>query len=79
MLELPELDLVVVGAPNDLHCQIAVQMSHRRQTHRNGEALVPESGGGGPNDCRVRAGSRETDVCGGPLFRAQICPAQAAS
>ncbi len=56
LLEMDEIDMVVLGVPNDLHCEFTARRGGGRQARGLREAAVPEPAGGRPDDRRLPAG-----------------------
>ena len=63
LLEMEEIDLVVIGVPNDLHCQVTLAAAAAGQAYRAGETDVPEPGGGRPDARGLPPGQGQADVC----------------
>ena len=76
---MDDLDLVVIGVPNDLHCPITSGRGGGRQARRHRETAVPEPGRGRPDDRGLPPPGRQADVRRGTLLRAQVRAAQAAA
>ena len=80
LLEMDELDMVVLGVPNDLHCRLHARGGRGGQARRLREAALPEP--------RARPtamidglpqGRRQADVRRGAVLRPEVRAAQEAA
>ena len=76
LLDLKEVDLVVLGIPNDLHCEVDLPGRRSGQARRCRKADGAESRRMRPDDRRLRAGRRHPRLCRRAVFRTQVCSFQ---
>ena len=76
LLDLREVDLVVLGLPNDLHCEATCLAAAGGEARRRREADGPQPGRVRPDDRRLRACRSHARLRRGAVLHAQVRPAQ---